>query len=305
MGSATGAALACAVSEGGGLGLVGGGYGDRASLERELAATGNQRVGSGFITWSMAREPALLDLALSYNPAAIMLSFGDPRPFVAPIKAKGVPLICQVHTIQQARDVIACGADVVVAQGADAGGHGMSARGTIGLVPAVADLIARSSPETLLLAAGGIADGRGVAAALMLGADGVLMGTRFWMTLEATVHPRLKDHVLGSDGDDTVQTHLFDILRNKEWPEGFIGRYMKNQFLEEWHGRDAELKDARDAIIADFDRANDAGDTTRGIVTVGEAAGLIDDIPSATDLVARIATDAERVMGERTNKICN
>lgn len=304
MGSATGAALACAVSAGGGLGLVGGGYGDRTSLERELAAVGNQRVGCGFITWSMAKEPSLLDLALSHNPAAMMLSFGDPAPFVSTIKKQGVPLICQIHTAEQAKQVIECGADVIVAQGAEAGGHGMSVRGTLGLVPTVADLIAQTSPHTLLLAAGGIADGRGVAAALMLGADGVLMGTRFWMTSEAAVHPKMKHHVFKSDGDNTVQTHLFDILRNKTWPEGFIGRYMKNQFLEEWHGRDEELKHARGALTEEFDRANDDGDTTRGIVTVGEAAGLISDIPSASDLVARIAAEAEHVMRERTGHIC-
>lgn len=305
MGSATGAALATAVSSAGGLGLLGGGYGERDHLEREFAAVGNHRVGCGFITWSMAKDPSLLDLALSHNLTAMMLSFGDPRPFVAQIKDRGVPLICQVHTVEQAREVIDCGADVVVAQGAEAGGHGMSARGTIGLVPSVADLIARSSPDTLLVAAGGIADGRGLAAALMLGADGVLMGTRFWVTQEASVHPKMKQHVLKSEGDDTVQTSLFDILRAKKWPDGFVGRYMDNSFLKEWRGREEELLSAREGLLADFDSSNDAGDVTRGIVTVGEAVGLISDIPSASDLVARIAQDAEASLRGRTANICH
>src|ERR1700693_2710925 len=101
MGNISGGALAGAVTAAGGLGILGAGYGDAAWLEREFAAAGNHRIGCGFITWSLARQPELLDLALARRPAVLMLSFGDPRPFAAKIKAAGVRLICQVQRLSQ------------------------------------------------------------------------------------------------------------------------------------------------------------------------------------------------------------
>jgi len=138
MGSVSGGALAAAVTSAGGLGLVGGGYGDREWVERQFAAAGNRRVGCGFITWSLARRPEVLDAALAHRPAAVMLSFGDPRPFAKPIKAAGALLICQVQTLAHVADAIAAGAEVIVAQGSEAGGHG-SVRATMPFVPQVVD----------------------------------------------------------------------------------------------------------------------------------------------------------------------
>ena len=156
MDPASGGELAAAVSAAGGLGLIGGGYGDRNRLEAEFGKAGNQRVGCGFITWSMAKNPDLLDFALARKPAAMMLSFADPAPFAEKVHAAGVPLICQVHNLEHARRALAAGAAVLVAQGTDAGGHGLSTRGTISLVPSVADLVARERPEAMVLAAGSI-----------------------------------------------------------------------------------------------------------------------------------------------------
>src|SRR5215469_3632131 len=166
MGSVSGGALAAAVTHAGGLGLIGGAYGDGEWVERQFAAAGNHRVGCGFITWSLARRPEVLDIALAHRPAAVMLSFGDPRPFAAAIKAAGAALICQAQTLVHVADAIDAGADIIVAQGSEAGGHG-SMRATLPFVPQVADLVACKSPDTWIVAAGGIADGRGLAAALM------------------------------------------------------------------------------------------------------------------------------------------
>ena len=186
MGSVAGGKLAAAVTAAGGLGIIGGGYGDADWLDREFDAAGNARVGCGFITWSLAKQPELLAHVLAHAPAVLMLSFGDPTPFAPSIRATGSKLICQVQTIAHTRAALACGAEVIVAQGTEAGGHGAT-RATLTLVPEVADLLARETPATLLVAAGGIADGRGLAASLMLGADGVTLGSRLWGKLKIRV----------------------------------------------------------------------------------------------------------------------
>src|SRR5262252_6818213 len=139
MGFVSGGALAGAVSAAGGLGLIGGGYADAEWLNREFAAAGNQRIGCGFITWSMARRPAALDEALRHAPAAVMLSFGDAAPFIPRIKKADALAICQVQSVRQARQALDEGAVIIVAQGSEAGGHG-GGRSTFPLVPAVADL---------------------------------------------------------------------------------------------------------------------------------------------------------------------
>ena len=224
--------LAATVSEAGGFGIIGGGYGNEAWLTRELDAAGSARVGVGFITWSMAKNARLLDIALERKPPAIMLSFGDVRPHVDKIKRAGALLICQIQTVEQAKDAVASGADVLVAQGAEAGGHGIS-RGTFGLVPAVVD----AARGVAVAAAGGVADGRGLAAALMLGADGVLVGTRFYATQEAMGPLAAKERIVAASGDKTIRGILFDIARRNVWPAPYTGRVLRNEFSERWRGR--------------------------------------------------------------------
>lgn len=293
MDPASGGALAAAVSAAGGLGLIGGGYGNRELLKSEFAKAGNQRVGCGFITWSMAKDPVLLDMALAHRPAAMMLSFADPAPFAAKIRAAGVPMICQVHNLEHARRALDAGADVLVAQGTDAGGHGLTTRGTVTLVPSVVDMVARERPEVLVLAAGGIADGRGIAAALMLGADGALLGTRFWATQEALIHPSAKARILAATGDETVRTSVYDIVRNRAWPAEYTGRLMRNRFIETWHGREGELRGLAAEEREKVEAADRTGDHDVSNVTVGEAIGLVRDLPPAGALVERLAAETE------------
>lgn len=154
MGFIAGGKLAAAATRAGGLGLIGGGYGDSDWLMHEFSEAGNARVGCGFITWSLASKPELLELVLARNPAALMLSFGALAPFAETIKRAGVPLICQAQTLAHAREAVAAGADLVVAQGGEAGGHG-GTRATLTLTPEIADYLAGTAPDTLLLAAGG------------------------------------------------------------------------------------------------------------------------------------------------------
>ena len=238
-----GGKLAAAVSGAGGLGMLGGGYSDDDDwFEREFAAAGNQAVGCGFITWALRKNPKILDAVIARKPKAIFLSFDDPEPFAGKIKAAGIPVICQLQTRADAERAIDCGVDVIVAQGTEGGGHG-GTRATLTLVPEMADLIAKRAPQTLLCAAGGITDGRGLAAALMLGADGVVVGTRFWASQEALVPPSLHQAALAASGDDTVRQSVLDIVRERPWPARYTGRVLRNDFVAEWLGREGELRD--------------------------------------------------------------
>ncbi|HXU51355.1 MAG TPA: nitronate monooxygenase [Casimicrobiaceae bacterium] len=291
MAFAAGGALAAAVSRAGGLGLIGGGYGDSDWLEAQFDAAAGERVGVGFITWSLLRTPSLLARALKHRPAAVMLSFGDPRSVADGIHDAGAALICQCQTLRHVQDAIDARADVVVAQGAEAGGHGAS-RGTLSLVPEVADFLRRHRPQTVLLAAGGIADGRGLAAALVLGADGVLVGTRLWASHEALVHARHHAVILASGGDATLRTRVPDIVRGLPWPEGFTARIARNAFTERWHGRERELEAGVAVEGPRYREAFAAGDPDNAAVWFGEAAGLVDAIEPAGDIVERIARDA-------------
>ncbi|WP_274918543.1 NAD(P)H-dependent flavin oxidoreductase [Streptomyces sp. WZ-12] len=293
----SGARLAVAVSAAGGLGLIGGGYGDEQWLKDQFAAAAGTRVGCGFITWSLARRPELLDIALEHQPAAVMLSFGDPTPFVDRIRGAGVPLICQVHTLEQARRVLDAGADVVVAQGGEAGGHGGGTRSTFTLVPDVADLIADRSPDTLLLGAGGVVDGRGLAAALALGADGVLVGTRFWATEEAVVSDRAQARALAAGGDDTVRTRVYDIVRQYDWPAEYDGRLLRNPFIDRWHGHESALDAHLAEAAAEFRAGVSAEDYDVAGVIVGEGVGRVGEILPAGEVVRRMTRDAAARLG--------
>jgi nitronate monooxygenase len=286
--------LASAVSQAGGLGLIGGGYGDMKWLEQEFEAAGNSRVGCGFITWSLAKKPELLDVALQRRPAAVMLSFGDPSPFASKIRDAGAKLICQVQSLAQAREAVAAGADILVAQGTEAGGHGMS-RTTLTLVPEIADAL----PQVPVVASGGIADGRGLAAVMMLGAEGVLMGTRFYASQEAHGHPAAKQRIVEASGDDTLRSIIFDISRRNIWPVPYTGRVLRNAHAQRWLGRETELVKHVDEEAQRYAEARDRGDFDVAGVSAGEAAGLIHDLPSAGEIVDRIVRQAEAMLHGR------
>ena len=289
------ARLAAAVSAAGGLGILGGGYGERAWLTRELDRLAESRVrfGVGFITWSLARQPELLDLVIERRPAAVMLSFGDPRPFVEPVKRSGAKLVCQVQSVAMARDAAAAGADVIVAQGGEAGGHGVT-RGVIALVPEIVDAV---GPEIPVVAAGGIADGRGLAAALMLGASGVLLGTRFYAAAEAASAEAARERVRRASGDDTVRSIVFDITRSNVWPAPFTGRCLRNAYVDRWYGREIELMQQQAEEGARYAAARAAGDFDTAAVIAGESAGLIRDIAPASEIMKRIVREAAGLLG--------
>ncbi|HEU4361877.1 MAG TPA: nitronate monooxygenase family protein [Mycobacterium sp.] len=297
MAAVAGGRLAAAVSRAGGLGLIGGGYGDEAWLRSEFEAAAGARVGCGFITWSLARCRQLLDLALTYRPAAVMLSFGDPAPFAETVRSAGARLICQVHNIDQADHALQIGADLLVAQGSEAGGHGYGHRGTLTLVPEIVDLVARRGAAVPVLAAGGIADGRGLAAALMLGAAGVLCGTRFYAASEALTTPEACDVVAAAGGDATCRTDVYDIVRGYRWPDGHAMRVLRNAFTDRWHGAESDLRADGERVAAQYRQAVADRDYRIASVIAGQAVGLIHAAAPAGEIVTEIARQAATLLG--------
>jgi len=281
MAGVAGAGLARAVSRAGGLGFIGGGYGDREWLTAQLVGCEGQAFGVGFITWSLHQQPELLDLALAAGPRAVMLSFGDLSPFVERVRGAGAVLVAQVQTVRQARDAAAQGAQLIVAQGGEAGGHG-GQRGTLALVPAVVDAVA----PLPVVAAGGVADGRGMAAAFMLGACGVLCGTAFYACHESLAHDHAKRRVVAASGDDTLKSTLFDRVRGLDWPEGpWSLRTLRNGYADCWAGDLAAVE--RD-LATHQQRVHDArasGDFDVAPVIAGEAADLVQAARPAAEVV--------------------
>ena len=310
MALASGGALAAACAHAGALGLVGGGYGDLAWTQREYRlalelAQGTGRIGCGFITWKLDEDASALDwllgLPAAQRPRALMLSFGDPRRYAARIAAAGVPLMCQVQRLEQAAQAIEAGAAVLVAQGAEAGGHGMNAldgRATFTLVPELADWLAVHAPGTLLLAAGGVADGRTLAAALVLGADGALVGTRLWATAESLAAPGAQAQAVQTNGDGTARTAVFDILRRKHWPAPYDFRAIRNGLHRQWEGRIEALRASPDAARAAYDAGVAQADFNAAHATVGEAVGLVHDLPGAGEVLARMDAGARAALGQ-------
>lgn len=294
-----GARLAAAVSEAGGFGILGGGYGEKAWLEQETAKlrTCKAPFGIGFITWSMAKQPELLDIALSEKPRAIMLSFGDPKPHAPRIKAAGSLLICQVQNEDMARQALDAGADILIAQGTEAGGHGAS-RTLIDIVPAVIDLAAGRVP---VVAAGGLADGRGLAAMMTLGAAGMMLGTRFYASVECDGPEEAKKRICAANSGNSIRSIIFDISRNNVWPAPFTGRCLINDHARRWMGREVELMQNARAVVAEYAAEKAAGNFDIAAVIAGEAVGLIHDIPPAAEIVERIASEADQILAGRRN----
>ncbi|TDR88064.1 NAD(P)H-dependent flavin oxidoreductase [Enterovirga rhinocerotis] len=284
----SGGALAAAVSRGGGLGLIGGGYAEGDWLSEQIAHAGNAEIGIGFITWALARNPDLLAVALDRRPRAIFLSFGDLRPFAPAIARAGIPLICQVQTLHDAEIALGEGASVLVAQGTEAGGHG-GGRSTMALVPEIADM----AGDVPVAAAGGIVDGRGLAASLMLGAGGAVCGTAFFASRESLSHAKAKERAVAASGDETVRDALFDLVRGRDWPTRWTNRTLRNDYHRGWSTRLHTLREQMTEQRPRYFAAQEAGDMDVAATIVGEGVGLVRDIEPAGTILDRMVAEAE------------
>jgi nitronate monooxygenase len=295
-GTATGQ-LAAAVSEAGGFGMIGGTNPNGASWLREqirIARSLTMRpFGVGFIS-SFPDTAELARVAIEEGVAAINHSFADPTPFVASTHAAGAKIFAQVQTLKQAIAAAQAGVDVIIAQGGEAGGHA-GALGTFALLPAVVDAVA----PVPVVAAGGIADGRGLAAALLLGAQGAWMGTRFVTSHEWGGPSWEQQAVLGATSDDTVQTRLYDLIAERPFPAENPDRMLRNAFIDRWQGRESEIPAHREELIAEIDAGSERADLAIAGVSAGVAAGLISSARPAGEIVRDIVREAEALLRER------
>lgn len=297
------ASLAGAVSAAGALGSFGAMHAERGPdwITEQLAgirAATDRPFAVGFITPFLGFAEPFLAATLEAPPAAVVLSFADPGPWAARLRDAGVLLICQVQDHDSASQAVDAGADVLVAQGTEAGGH----TGTLGLLPFLVATCARH-PDVPVLAAGGIADGRTLAAALLAGADGAMLGTAFLATPEAVeVDDTYRRLIVDSDGTDTVLTDVFDVLSGLPWPEQIHDRMRRNAVTDEWHGREAELVERREQIAAQYTPSAESH-PDRDAIRYGQSAGAVDAVRSAGDVVRSLSAAAEVILRSRPARL--
>jgi NAD(P)H-dependent flavin oxidoreductase YrpB (nitropropane dioxygenase family) len=232
--------------------------------------------------------------ALETEPAVISISWPkknqDLTPWIKRAHDAGCKVTVMAGAVDEAKRAADAGADVIVAQGTEGGGH-VGWIATSVLVPMVVDAVA----PIPVMAAGGIADGRGFASALALGAEGVLLGTRFLASEECGLHPSYKQAILDSDGHDTVLTEIPDIAAGQIWP-GAMSRIGRNRFVERWAGREWAIRENLAAVQQSVAQARQSGNRDEAPLFYGQDAGLIKDLPPAAQIVERLVAEAEDIL---------
>ena len=292
--------LAAAVSEAGGLGVIAAAHGSPADLRAEIRRV-RDRTDKPFgvdILFATTRTTGdetdrftddvkgWIDVTLDERVPVVIAGLGNPGPVTAQAHAIGSKVMALCGNVKQARDHAASGVDVVIAQGHEAGGHTGRIGGLV-LVPAVVDAVA----PVPVLAAGGIADGRGLVAALALGAAGIWIGTRFIATREAFGHDNYKNKIVAIDEEGTVVTRA---------ASGKPCRVIRNSFTREWEKRQDEIQ----PFPVQFERvgkplavrAREQGDVEHGSAACGQSAGLIRDVVAVRDVIARLVEEAESTL---------
>lgn len=301
MAGASDAALAAAVSAAGGLGMIGASFESPEWLREQIDAVRSvtdRPFGVGFVS-SAPDTASLMDIALEHRVPVISHAFADAAPYIEIAAPLGIKTMVQVQTVEQARAAARAGADVIAAQGMEAGGHTGMVNSTLPLVPAVIDVV----DGVPVVAAGGIADGRGLAAVLMLGAEGAWMGTRFVASLESTSPDLNKQLIVEHDTGDFVLTRVYDIIREAPFPQDIGERVLRNPFTDTWTGREDEVEARKSQLSGELDAADRRGDTSMARVLAGNGAGLIHAIEPAGDIVRRIVAQAEEILRNRSAEI--
>ena len=303
MGSGTSPELVIAVSNAGGLGVQGCAGRTPAEIAAYASAIRAGAPGKPFglnLLLFLASE-ATIDALLAAQPPVFSTAWATPDQDLAALFARAhetkAVVMHMAATVHEARRAADAGADIVVAQGSEGGGH-VGEMGTMVLVPQTVRAVA----PLPVLAAGGIADGAGLAAALMLGAEGVLLGTRFLATPEAPLPDSFKQAICTSDGHNTLLTELPDVISGQVWP-GAFARVLRTPFIQEWLGREGEVRQRRAELLRRIQRAREHGDVSGGALLIGQDAGLITAIEPAGELVAIIVREAESILGTRAAEV--
>ena len=292
MAGVSGGEMARGVSQAGGLGMIGISGGHSAEFVTEqcaIPAAAQVPFGVGLMIWVLKSRPDLLEATIAAQPSLVSVSFGDPAPYVGPLHDAGIAACAQVNTIADVDRALDAGVDVLVAQGTEAGGH-TGRRSTLPLLQEVLTLTDRP-----VVAAGGIATGAGMAAALVAGAAGVWIGTPLLSCPEGLNKPAAKVRIRAAGGDETVLTRAFDVAEGVAWPERWPGRALVNDFSETWHGHeDALVQDptARQQVV----EGRRTGDPAHAPIYAGESVGLVTTERSAADVVRDLDAAAEKAL---------
>jgi NAD(P)H-dependent flavin oxidoreductase YrpB (nitropropane dioxygenase family) len=292
------ATLAAAVSNAGGLGILG-------TVDRELDDVEGQIAKMRALT---ARpfgvnsvvayaEEERWDVIIQGHPPGIQTSWGDPKAIGERIHDAGCLHIHQVPTVEAAREAVAAGVDFIIAQGSEAGGH-VGFVGGLALVPQVVD-VAEGIP---VIAGGGIVDGRGLAAALALGAEGVLVGTRFLATPESSIPEYWKNAILAAQSESVVLTDVPDQVWDVHW-EGATTRVVRNRLVRELQDRSDEVKSNRETFAAEVEAAIDRGDADYVPLYMGQGSGAITEILPVAEIVRRMIADAETALARANRSV--
>jgi nitronate monooxygenase len=286
MAGAAGGRLAAAISASGALGMVGVGGGASPSWITEqarAAAESGRAWGIGLLAWVLEAKPAQLDAVANLAPPLVSVSYGPYEPQVARLKQAGCAVATQVGTVAEAHAAEQAGVDLIVARGGEGGGHGRNDVATLLLLQAVLDEVG-----VPVLAAGGIAGPRGLAAVLAAGAAGAWVGTPFLACPEATVTPAARDLILAASETDTSYGRVFDVGLRQAWPPEYGGRALRNRFFERWEGHEEELA-ADDSAHAELMAAVERHDFDKAVIYAGQAVGLVRAPRSAGEIVADFA----------------
>lgn len=278
--------LAAAVSKAGGLGIIGAASAP-AEVVREQIREVKKMTDRPFGVNVMLMNPNATDVAqivIEEQVPVVTTGAGNPAKFMEAWKAAGVKVIPVVASVAMAKLMVRAGADAVVAEGMESGGHIGSAT-TMTLVPQVADAV-----DVPVIAAGGIADGRGMAAAMMLGAQGVQMGTRFVVARESIVHENYKERVIKAKDIDSEVTgmstgHPIRVLRNQ----------MTRTYLEK-EKNGATLEELELMTLGSLRKAVMDGDVKEGSLMAGQIAGLIKEELTCEEIIRSVVTQAEKLL---------
>ncbi len=284
-----GGALARAVSVAGGFGMFGFDEDESADDIRAqlalIAAAPAQPFGVGLVAWVLAKRPELLELAIEATPTFASISFGDPAPYVSRLHAAGILVGSQVQNRRWAQTAIDAGVDFLIVQGTEAGGH-TGAVGTLPLLQLVLEMT-----DKPVIAAGGIFNGRGLAAVLAAGAVGAWIGTPFLVARESRTPPRAQELIIESDETQTIYTSVYDRAQQKGWTSEFRGRAIRNAFADRWTGHEDDLM-RTPVALDEYRAARRGGDYTRAHIYAGQSIGAISGVRSAAEIVGKIEADA-------------